>query len=82
MLCRKIYDKLRDRWQVLAGETVRVLAQWYQDSNWLLVDVDPPPTETRTDCCWVGGEGSLNVALDQVRAIDFLPDRLDCSSLK
>lgn len=83
MLCREGPSTTYvDRWQVLAGETVRVLAQWYQDSNWLLVDVDPPPTETRTDCCWVGGEGSLNVSLDQVRTINFLPDRLDCSSLK
>lgn len=83
MLCREgPSTTYTDRWQVLAGETVQVLAQWYQDSNWLLVDVDPPPTETRTDCCWVGGDGTLNVSLDQIQSISFLPDRMDCSSLK
>jgi serine/threonine-protein kinase len=83
MLCREgPSTDYVDRWQVLAGETVQVLAQWYQDSNWLLVDVDPPPTETRTDCCWVGGSGTLNVSLDQIETISFLPDRLDCSALK
>jgi hypothetical protein len=61
---------------------VRVLARWHEDSNWLLVDIEAPPTETRTDCCWVGGEGSLNVSLDEIQPINFLPDRLDCSALK
>jgi serine/threonine protein kinase len=83
MLCREgPSTSYVDRWQVLAGETVQVLAQWYQDSNWLLVDVNPPATETRTDCCWVGGDGSLNVSLDQIQTINFLPDRMDCSSVK
>jgi hypothetical protein len=83
MLCREGPGTSHvDRWQVLAGETVRVLAHWHEDSNWLLVDIEAPPTETRTDCCWVGGQGSLNVSLDQIRPIDFLPDRLDCSALK
>jgi hypothetical protein len=81
MLCREGPSTTYvDRWQVLAGETVQVLAQWYQDSNWLLVDVEPPPTETRTDCCWVSGSGTLNVSLDQIQTISFLPDRMDCSS--
>jgi hypothetical protein len=83
MLCREGPSTSDvDRWQVLAGETVRVLARWHEDSSWLLVDIEAPPTETRTDCCWVGGQGSINVSLDQIRAINFLPDRLDCSALK
>jgi Mg-chelatase subunit ChlD len=83
MLCREGPGTSHvDRWQVLAGEAVRVLARWHEDSNWLLVDIEAPPTETRTDCCWVGGQGSLNVSLDQIRPINFLPDRLDCSALK
>lgn len=83
MLCREGPSTTYvDRWQVLAGETVKVLAQWYQDSNWLLVDVDPPASETRTDCCWVGGEGTLNISLDEIQSISFLPDRMDCSAFK
>jgi len=83
MLCREgpgtIY---MDRWQLNAGEVADVLAQWYQDSNWLLVDINVPATATRTDCCWVGGEGALNVPLEQIKMIDFLPDRLDCSAVR
>ena len=69
-------------WQLNAGEIVPVLAQWYLDADWLLVDINVPATLTRTDCCWVGGDGTLNVALDQIRTIDFLPDRLDCSAVQ
>ena len=83
MLCREgpgtIYV---DRWQLSVGEVVQVLAQWYQDSNWLLVDIDVPATVTRTDCCWVGAEGTLNVFLDQIKTINFIPDRLDCSTVR
>jgi len=83
MLCREgPSTSYVDRWQLLAGETVRVLAQWYEDPNWLLVDVDPPPTATRTDCCWVGGEGTLKGAQNLIQTINFLPDRMDCSALK
>jgi len=83
MLCREgPGTAYTDRWHLDAGETVRVLARWYEDPHWLLVDVDPPAAETRTDCCWVGGDGTLNVPIDQVRAIDYLPDRLDCSTLR
>jgi hypothetical protein len=83
MLCREGPGTSHpDLWQVLAGESVRVLAKWHEDFNWLLVDIEAPATATRTDCCWVGGEGSLSVSLDQVRTINFLPDRLDCSSVK
>ena len=83
MLCREgpgtIYA---DRWQLTAGEVVQVLAQWYQDPHWLLVDINVPATTTRTDCCWVGAEGTLNVSLDQIKTINFMPDRLDCSAVR
>jgi len=69
-----------DRWQLNRGETVPVLAQWHEDPHWLLVDINA--TETRTDCCWVGGEGTLNVPSDQIKTINFMPDRLDCSAVK
>lgn len=83
MLCREgPSTSYVDRWQLTAGETVRVLAQWYENPSWLLVDIDAPATATRTDCCWVGGEGTLNVSLDQIQPINFLPDRMDCSSVK
>jgi len=71
-----------DHWSLNEGETVQVLAKWFEDAHWLLVDVNPPVAETRTDCCWVGGEGTLNVPIDQIKSIDFLPDRLDCSAVK
>lgn len=71
-----------DHWQLDEGETVEVLAQWHEDSSWLLVDVNPPASQTRTDCCWVGGDGTLSEPRDQIQAINHLPDRLDCSALK
>jgi hypothetical protein len=81
MLCREGPSTSHvDRWQLKQGETVPVLAQWHEDPHWLLVDINA--TETRTDCCWVGGEGTLNVSSDQIKTIDFLPDRLDCSAVK
>jgi hypothetical protein len=83
MLCREGPSTSHvDRWFLKAGEIVRVLAQWHEDPSWLLVDIDVPATDTRTDCCWVGGEGTLNVSLDEIKAIDFLPDRLDCSAAR
>jgi serine/threonine protein kinase len=83
MLCREGPSKSHvDRWQLNQGETVPVLAQWHEDPHWLLVDINAPVTETRTDCCWVGGEGTLNVSSDQIKTINFLPDRLDCSAVK
>jgi hypothetical protein len=81
MLCREGPGTSHmDRWQLTAGEVVKVLAKWYEDPNWLLVDIEAPAT--RTDCCWVGGEGSLSVPIDEIIAIDFLPDRLDCSAVR
>jgi serine/threonine protein kinase len=83
MLCRDgPGTDYEDRWQLTAGEVVPVLAVWYEDSNWLLVDINAPASITRTDCCWVGGQGRMNVSLEQVKVITFLPDRLDCSSVK
>ena len=80
MLCREGPSTTHvDRWQLNKGETVPVLAQWHEDPHWLLVDINS--TETRTDCCWVGGEGRLNVSPDQIKSINFLPDRLDCSAV-
>jgi hypothetical protein len=83
MLCREGPSTSHaDHWHLDAGETVPVLASWHEDPNWLLVDVSPPTTETRTDCCWVGGQGTLNVPLDKIKSIDYLPDRLDCSAVR
>lgn len=83
MLCREgPGTDYVDRWQLNAGEIVQALAQWYEDPSWLLVDINVPATTTRTDCCWVGGQGTLNVSLDQIKTINFLPDRLDCSAVK
>jgi hypothetical protein len=83
MLCREGPGTSHvDRWQLKTGETVHVLARWHDDPNWLLVDINVPASETRTDCCWVGGEGTLNVPIDQIKSINHLPDRLDCSAVK
>jgi hypothetical protein len=83
MLCREGPATSHvDHWFLKAGEMVRVLARWFEDAHWLLVDIDVPATDTRTDCCWVGGEGTLSVSLDSIKTIDFLPDRLDCSAVK
>jgi hypothetical protein len=83
MLCREgPGTEYIDRWQLTVGEIVQVLAQWQGDSNWLLVDINVPATATRTDCCWVGGEGTLSVSLSQIKTINLLPDRLDCSAVK
>lgn len=83
MLCREgPSTHYVDRWYLNRGETVQVLAQWYEYPGWLLVDINVPATDTRTDCCWVGGEGTLNVSLDQIKTIDFLPNRLDCSAVR
>lgn len=81
MFCREgpatSYDK---PWQLSSGEVVSVIGVWHQDSSWLLVNIDS--SKTRTDCCWVGGEGSLNVDRSSLKPIYTLPDRLDCSSVR
>lgn len=65
------YDHLVD---VLAGTSELVLARWSND--WLLLSVSRP--DTRTKCCWVGGDGDLNVSLNSIRLIDVVPDRIQC----
>jgi serine/threonine protein kinase len=69
-----------DPWQLNAGETVPVLAKWSENPDWLLVDIND--SGTRTDCCWVGGAGSLNVSRNSIKSISFFPNRLDCSSVR
>ena len=59
------------------GESVPVRGKWYQDSDWLLVEIDKPSI-TRTRCCWVGGEGSTNVSLGSIPSLDYLVDRITC----
>jgi len=71
-----------DHWQLIAGEVVQVLAQWGANSDWLLVDINVPAEQTRTDCCWVAGNGTLNVSRAQIKSINFVPDRLDCSTVR
>ena len=70
MLCREgPSTNYVDRWQLDQGEIVPVLARWYEDPNWLLVDINA--TETRTDCCWVGGEGTLMYPQTKLRPSTF-----------
>jgi len=81
MLCREEPNiNANDPWQLNAGETVLVLAKWSENSDWLLVEINDPGT--RTDCCWVGGTGSLNVNPSSIKSISFFPNRLDCSSVR
>ena len=67
-------------WQLNAGETVPVLAKWFGNSNWLLVDINN--SATRTDCCWVSGSGQLNVSLDVIKSTKIIPNRMDCSAVR
>jgi serine/threonine protein kinase len=67
-------------WQLNAGETVPVIGVWFQNSNWILVDINSP--DTRTDCCWVSGNGQLNVSLSSLKPISTIPDRMNCSSVR
>jgi hypothetical protein len=81
MFCREEPNpNANSPWQLEEGEKVPVLAKWSRSSEWLLVDINSP--KTRTDCCWVGGNGLLNVSLDSIKSIDFFPDRMDCSSVR
>lgn len=65
-----------------AGDTIPVIGKWYENPAWILVDINVPETITRTDCCWVSGNGTLNVSIDQIKTITFVPNRLDCSAVK
>ena len=60
---------------ILNGEALPVLRKW-GDGEWILVGIDR--SDTRTKCCWVGGEGSMNVATNSLLTIDYLPDRIRC----
>jgi len=64
-----------DHTMVMAGETVPVRAKW--ENNWLLVDINK--SSTRTKCCWIGGDGSLNVSLSSIQTINYLVDRISCA---
>jgi hypothetical protein len=61
-------------WMVEEGQTVPVIARW--SNNWLLVGIDD--SRTRTKCCWIGGDGELNVNMSEITEIDYLPDRMHC----
>lgn len=58
------------------GEKAPVLARWH-DNNWLLIGVSRP--DTRTKCCWVGGDGALSVDRTNLEQIDFHIDRIECT---
>jgi hypothetical protein len=60
---------------IMEGEVLQVLRKW-SDGEWLLVEINR--SDTRTKCCWLGGEGSLNVDQAVIQAINFLPDRIRC----
>jgi serine/threonine protein kinase len=66
----------------VVGVTWPVIGKIVVDSGmWILLDVEVEGT--RTDCCWVSSDlGTLNVSLNEVRTVPFIPDRLDCSALK
>lgn len=64
-------------WQLVPGQTVPALARW--TNGWIVVAIDDPGT--RTKCCWVNGDssyGSLNVPMNNLELIDYLPDRIFC----
>lgn len=60
---------------ILKGEKLPVLAKWF-NNDWLLVGINK--SSTRTKCCWIGGEGSLNLSRSSIPSIDYLPDRIEC----
>ena len=57
------------------GQVLPALARW--DNDWILLGIDDPDV-TRTRCCWVGGEGELNVAVSSLELATTLPDRIEC----
>jgi serine/threonine protein kinase len=60
---------------ILKGQTLPVLRRW-ENSSWILVGINRE--DTRTKCCWIGGQGSLNVERASIPTINFLPDRIRC----
>jgi serine/threonine protein kinase len=85
MYCRDLPSGTADtHFDFKAGAVFPVLGKLDTgDGTWILLDVDPPLSLTRTDCCWVAsGLGTLSVDPDQIQPVPFVPDRLDCSALK
>jgi serine/threonine protein kinase len=62
-------------YSVKPGQALPVLARW--ENGWLLLGINEPE-KTRTRCCWVGANGTLNVSLSSIPLIDYLPDRINC----
>jgi len=60
---------------ILTGEVLPVYAQW--NNGWFLVGIDNP--STRTKCCWIDGDGDLNVSRSSVETINYLVDRITCN---
>ena len=52
-----------------------VLRIW-SDQIWILLEINLASTRTR--CCWVSGDGQLNVPRDTILVINFVPDRIEC----
>jgi len=59
---------------IYVGQTFPVLAQ--SGTGWYLLGIDDP--STRTKCCWVGGDGDLNVSLSSIQIINYHVDRISC----
>lgn len=76
MYCREGPDTYYEaHYTVNQGQSLPALARW--SNSWLLLGINEPAV-TRTRCCWVGGDGSLNVPLDSLPLINYLPDRINC----
>jgi serine/threonine protein kinase len=76
MFCRQSWNSESEaHYTVTSGQTWPVLAK--ASNGWLLLGIDHP--STRTKCCWVSGEGSLNVSASSIQTINYEPDRLSCN---
>jgi serine/threonine protein kinase len=60
---------------IMAGEVLPVYAQW--NNGWFLVGIEDPTT--RTKCCWITGDGDLNVNRSSIETINYLVDRITCN---
>jgi serine/threonine protein kinase len=70
LMCRRGPETYYEHaYDILKGETYNVMARWRND--WLLLMILNPRVETRTRCCWVGGNGTLNVDIGNIRLIDY-----------
>jgi len=54
----------------------QVLAAWHENSSWRLIAMDDPGT--RTNCCWIGGTGTVDGDPNAIPLIHYLPDRIAC----